>query len=91
MTPARLERFAALYPSLYHMAESGSWPSIRERGLLSTTALLDLFEIDGATRTSIESQWRPESIPIEHPSYGSAVVGDGDYNPQLTTGGTYIG
>ena len=76
MTAALLERFAALYPSLYHMAEAGSWPVICERGLLSTTALLDLFEIDGAERSSIESRWRPESIPIEHPSYGRAVIRD---------------
>ena len=76
MTAALLERFAELYPCLCHMAESGSWPSIRERGLLSTTALLDLFEIDGAKRSSIESRWRRESIPIEHPSYGRAVIRD---------------
>jgi hypothetical protein len=34
-------------PRLYHMAEADTWDSIREHGLLSTSALLDLFEIKG--------------------------------------------
>ena len=76
MTADLLERFAARYPHLYHMAESGSWSSIRERGLLSTTALLDLFEIGGAKRSDLESQWRPESVPIEHPVHGTVVIRD---------------
>ncbi|MDE2968084.1 MAG: hypothetical protein OXS30_11460 [Chloroflexota bacterium] len=71
-----VERFAARYPRLYHMAESGSWRSIWERGLLSTTALLDLFEVNGLTRREIESEWRPTSVAIRHPIQGSAVVRD---------------
>jgi hypothetical protein len=58
------------------MAESGSWPSIRSHGLLSTKALLDLFEKKGQERFEIESQWRPESVEINHPIYGYAVVRD---------------
>lgn len=76
MTADLLDRFAARYPRLYHMAESGSWPKIREHGLLSTAALLDLFEIDGMRRHRIESQWRPESVPIEHHTHGIAVIRD---------------
>lgn len=76
MTDDLLERFAARYARLFHMAESGSWGSIRERGLLSTTALLDLFEIDGSRRSAIESEWRPESVTIEHPVHGTAVIRD---------------
>jgi hypothetical protein len=34
------------------MAEAGSWPSIKRHGLLSTTALLDLFEIPAPDRES---------------------------------------
>jgi hypothetical protein len=64
------------YPRLYHMAEAGSWPSIRERGLLSTSALLDLFEVDGDRRTEIESARRPRSVTIDHPLHGTAVIRD---------------
>lgn len=73
MTP---QEFAARHPTLYHMAEQGSWESIREHGLLSTTALLDLFEITGPERHAIESVHRPASVQIRHPRYGVAVVRD---------------
>jgi len=64
------------YPSLYHMAELGSWPSIQRHGLLSTTALLDLFEIKGEQRFRVESRWRARSETINHPLYGKGVVRD---------------
>ena len=73
MTSEELIRSHAL---LYHMAEAGSWPSIQEHGLLSTTALLDLFEICGTVRRRIESEWRPNSIPIKHHIHGTAVIRD---------------
>ena len=76
MTTDLLDRFSTLYPCLYHMAESGSWPSVRERGLLSTSALLDLFEMTGSQRRAIETQWRPEGVPIHHPIHGTAVIRD---------------
>jgi Family of unknown function (DUF7002) len=44
------EEFANHYPCLYHMAEANIWPSIEKHGLLSTTALLDLFEVNGNRR-----------------------------------------
>src|SRR5688572_22768302 len=64
------------YPRLFHMAEAGSWPSIRKHGLLSTSALLDLFEISGRERTRVESQHRPESVTISHPKHGRAIIRD---------------
>jgi hypothetical protein len=64
------------WPRLFHMAEAGSWPSIQRHGLLSTSALLDLFEIDGARRAAIESARRPVSVPISHPVYGTAHIRD---------------
>lgn len=70
------EGLAAEFPKLYHMAEEGSWDSIRRHGLLSTSALLDLFEVRGAARTAIESCHRPESVPIKHPVHGTAVIRD---------------
>jgi hypothetical protein len=70
------EILALRHPRLYHMAEPGSWPSIQRHGLLSTTALLDLFEINGRERSRIESERRPQSVPIEHPVHGRAVIRD---------------
>lgn len=73
MDPGRL---AARFPRLYHMAHFGSWPSIERHGLLSTSRLLDVFEIHGRERDRIESRWRSTSIRIEHPEHGQAVVRD---------------
>ena len=64
------------YPRLYHMAEHGSWDSIQRHGLLSTTALLDLFEKSGCERIRIESEWRPGAVSIEHKGHGTAVIRD---------------
>jgi hypothetical protein len=71
-----VEEFANHYPYLYHMAEKDSWKSIRTHGLLSTSALLDLFRIKGARRTAIESEHRPNSVIIDHPDFGSATIRD---------------
>ena len=64
------------YPKLYHMAEDGSWESIRRIGLLSTSALLDKFDVRGEERRKIESTRRPEIVEIEHPVLGKALVRD---------------
>src|SRR4051812_6107133 len=64
------------YPQLYHMAEPYSWESIRKHGLLSTTALLDLFEVPPGQRRLIESCRRPEAVTLDHPVHGRAVVRD---------------
>ena len=70
------EALAMHYPRLYHMAEAGSWPGIMRHGLLSTSALLDLFEVRGPDRNTIESTHRPESLTITHPLHGTAVIRD---------------
>jgi hypothetical protein len=72
----KAEELSQNYPFLYHMAESGSWPNIRRYGLLSTTALLDLFEIEGEERIPIESQQRKDSVTLEHPIHGSVTIRD---------------
>jgi len=71
-----VEEFSRHYPTLYHMAEADSWPSILEHGLLSTVALLDLYEINGSLRHFIESSHRPNSVPISHPKLSTAVIRD---------------
>jgi hypothetical protein len=76
--PARLsaDHIAERWPRLFHMAEAGSWPSIRRNGLLSTTALLDRFEISGPERAAIESRRRAQAVELHHPSLGSARIRD---------------
>ena len=58
------------------MATADAWPGIIRHGLLSTAALLDLFEVDGASRYRIERQRRPESITISHQTHGTATIRD---------------
>lgn len=58
------------------MAHKDALPDILKRGLLSTSALLDLFEITGDRRTRIETRMRRESVVIEHPDHGQAVIRD---------------
>lgn len=65
-----------LYPFLFHTAVDGSWPSIREHGLLSTAAILDKWEVDATSRRELLTMVRAESTVLEHPVYGAAVVRD---------------
>lgn len=58
------------------MAEADTWQSINRHGLLSTSALLDLFEVNGVERRAIESSHRPDSVTISHARYGRAVIRD---------------
>lgn len=71
-----IDEFVDRYPELYHMSERNSWPSIQKYGLLSVSALLDLFEYDEIRREPIESQWRPHKIRITHLDYGTVVIRD---------------
>jgi len=76
VTEGELQELLRDCPTLYHMAESGSWPSIKKHGLMSTTALLDKFGIKGAARQDIESRRRPTSIELSKKGIGTAVVRD---------------
>ena len=76
MTDRELEELIAHCPVLYHMAERGSWLSIRDRGLLSTSALLDLYSIDGEDRAQIEREYRPKSVEVNAEGLPRAVIRD---------------
>ena len=76
MTEGELAELIRDCPTLYHMAERGSWPSIRQHGLLSTSALLDLYGVQGPERDAIEGRRRPEGVPIEHPALGRIIIRD---------------
>jgi hypothetical protein len=76
VTGSELEELLSDCPTLYHMAEDGSWPSIRERGLLSTSALLDLYGVKGAARAQIEERRRSNGVALERPGLPPAMIRD---------------
>jgi hypothetical protein len=59
-----IEKLFETYPYIYHMAERETWGSIRERGLLSTSAVLNLFGLKGNARRKFESEHRLEMLSV---------------------------
>ncbi|MCO8161105.1 hypothetical protein NJC38_02925 [Pseudomonas sp. 21LCFQ010] len=53
-----LDKLIERYPRIYHMAERGTWESIKQRGLMSTSAVLDHFSVAGSDRARFESEHR---------------------------------
>lgn len=76
VTEAELEELITNCPTLYHMAERGSWASIKQYGLLSTSALLDHYAVVPPRRTEIESQHRSKSVEVKSDGLPRAVVRD---------------
>lgn len=76
MNEHELEELITNCPTLYHMAERGSWGSIKQYGLLSTSALLDHYAVERPRRTEIESRHRPESVEVTSDGLPRAVVRD---------------
>jgi hypothetical protein len=74
--PVTLEKIAELHPRLYHMAQSGSWPSICANGLLSTTALLDLYGVSGTERQAIEGRHRRRGVELVNGGEETAWIRD---------------
>jgi|SRR5580704_15638075 len=72
----RAEELWKKYPRMFHMAEVGSWPSIEKHALLSTSALLDVFEWPREERNAIEAHRRPSKVTLTHPVHGEAVIRD---------------
>lgn len=71
-----LTRLLDEHPVLYHMAEDGTWPSIREHGLFSTKALVDRLDLESAMREEILCRIRRSSIRLSTPDMGTVVVRD---------------
>jgi YD repeat-containing protein len=64
------------YRTTDHLGSTRSWEGIRRHGLLSTTALLDLFEIDGSRRQALETVPRSQIEEIYHHAHGRALLRD---------------
>jgi len=73
MTP---EELAARHPRLYHVTEPGAWESIRKNGLLSASRLLDLYEVQGEKRETLETKRRPAAVVLHHPHHGQIILND---------------
>jgi hypothetical protein len=63
-TSMEIEKLIELYPRLYHMAERDAWDSIKNRGLMSTSAVLDYLNIGVEDRFRYESQHRQMKIDV---------------------------
>lgn len=72
------DRLVKRHPVLFHMADARNWESIVRFGLLSTSSLLDRYQVEGAERARVESAHRPDTIRIESstPTLGPAFVRD---------------
>lgn len=68
--------FSELYPRLYHMAHEDAWEQIRRYGLLSTSSLLNLWEVNGQERSAIENEIRRNEVELKHPRRGKIVIRD---------------
>ena len=73
---ANQEQIITQHPLLYHMAEAGAWDNIQQHGLLSTAALLELFNIKEPQRSAIGSEYRRKREVIRHHDHGCATIRD---------------
>jgi hypothetical protein len=64
------------FPYLWHMAEPGSWPAIRDHGLLSTSALLDRYGVEGEARDAYEAKRRPKCMRIQKEGLPDVIIRD---------------
>lgn len=65
MNEEELDELIEDCPLLYHMAERGAWEGIRENGLLSTSALLNLYGVCGERRIELESRRRNAIVTLQ--------------------------
>lgn len=72
----RPEQLAEHYPRLFHMAWPGSWPGIREHGLLSTRSLVELYSLGPEESRAILLQHRPDWVEISCDGLGKATIRD---------------
>ena len=76
MTEDELGELIRDCPTLFHMAEAGAWPSIRRHGLLSASALLDLYGVAGADRIALEAERRPERFALRAAGLEGVMIRD---------------
>jgi hypothetical protein len=65
-----------IFPRLYHVTDGGAWPSVRTQGLLSTSALLDLYGVQGPAQSAFESERRPTGMILKGDGLPDALLRD---------------
>lgn len=70
------EDLFSIFPRLYHAGDRAAWDSIRRHGLLSTSALLDLYGVHGDDRRAFESLRRPRSVTLARAGYPEILLRD---------------
>jgi hypothetical protein len=73
MTPDQL---IAAYPVLYHMAEAGTWASIKQHGLLSSNEVARRSGAQGAAASALRRGHRSDKITVTVPGMGEVVLRD---------------
>ncbi|TWO73259.1 hypothetical protein FN976_01915 [Caenimonas sedimenti] len=73
MTPGQL---VAAYPRVYHMAEAGTWPSIRQHGLLSSNEVARRSGAQGAAAAALIRGHRAGKVTVSVPGLGDLVLRD---------------
>lgn len=71
-----VEQVVKRYPTLFHMAEVGTWPSIRKHGLLSTKEVIQRANLSASNAAALMSQHRPEKVAVNIPDVGSVLLRD---------------
>ena len=76
MNQSEFDHFLGRHPRLYHFAGPGSWAGIRRNGLLSTSALLDLYGVRGDERFRLESNRRDGTSTLSAPGLPDVRIRD---------------
>src|ERR1700744_1867974 len=64
------------FPRLFHVTDGNAWPSIRSQGLLSTSALLDLYGVCEPARSAFESERRAKGMILQRTGWPDVLVRD---------------
>ncbi|MBD3779229.1 MAG: hypothetical protein IE923_08200 [Micrococcales bacterium] len=68
--------FIRKYPVLFHTAADGAWPSIREHGLFSTSALVSEFDPPDDVRTDLLRSVRKRGYVLSQPGRDDVTIRD---------------
>jgi hypothetical protein len=68
--------FVAKYPTLLHLADVRSWPSIERHGLLSAAEIVRRWQVPPDRAEALLTRKRPEPVLLDHPELGVAVLRD---------------
>jgi hypothetical protein len=77
--------FVTKYPTLFHLADARSWPSIERHGLLSAAEIVRRWQVPPDRAELLLTRKRPKPpVGLPHPELGMAVLRDqGPLNEDL--------